>query len=506
MHICLIRPSIVIPANNVTSMFTPPVGLAYVAGTLRDAGFRVRLIDGVGEALDTRQAWSNDCFLYGLTLARIVERIPADSRIIGVSAGFSFEWPTCRQLIGMIRARFPEALLIGGGEHVTAMPAESLMETDLDIGVLGEGEETMLEIAEALRDDAFDPADVTGIVYREAGGGLVETPRRPRRRDLDRIPWPAWDLVPMEGYLSRGYGFGVDRGRSMPLIASRGCPYQCTFCSNPGMWTTRWVARDVDDLLDEIAFYQRTYRATNFDFYDLTAIVKKAWIVEFCEKIAERGLVFTWQLPSGTRTEAIDAEVARRLRRSGCRNMSYSPESGSPSVLERIKKKISTDSVIDSIRSAVGEGMNIKTNVMFGFPGETLREVLESYLFIVRMALAGAHDLSIWAFSPYPGSELFNQLRAEGRVVVDDAYYDSLRSYADTSRTRSHSAHFSDRQLKRLRYLGLVLFYGTSWLRRPHRPFRMLLNVYRGTHESRAEMGLANLLRRRRMNVDPQGT
>ncbi len=506
MQICLIRPSIVIPANNITSMFTPPVGLAYVAGTLRDAGFDVRLIDGVGEALDVRQAWPNDCFLYGLGLEEIVARIPAGARIIGISAGFSFEWPTCRQLVGMIRQRFPDALLVGGGEHVTAMPAESLMETDLDIGVLGEGEETILEIAEALRDDALDPADVMGIVYRGDGGGIVETPRRPRRRDLDDIPWPAWDLIPMEGYLSKGYGFGVNRGRSMPLIASRGCPYQCTFCSNPGMWTTRWVARGVDDLLSEIEYYQRIYRATNFDFYDLTAIVKKKWIVEFCEKIAERGLKFTWQLPSGTRTEAIDAEVARLLHRSGCRNMSYSPESGSPSVLERIKKKISTDSVIASIRSAVGEGMNIKTNIMFGFPGETPREVLQSYRFIVRMALAGAHDLSIWAFSPYPGSELFDRLRADGRIVIDDAYYDSLRSYADTSRTRSHSAHFSDRQLKALRYLGLMLFYGTSWLRRPRRPFTMLLNVYRGTHQSRAEMGLANLLRRRRMAADPRET
>ena len=87
----------------------------------------------------------------------------------------------------------------------------------------------------------------------------------------------------------------------------------------------------------------------NFDFYDLTAIVKKDWIVKFCQKIAERGLSFTWQLPSGTRSEAIDDEVANYLFKSGCRNLSYSPESGSKKVLARIKKKIKTDSVITSI-------------------------------------------------------------------------------------------------------------------------------------------------------------
>ena len=154
----------------------------------------------------------------------------------------------------------------------------------------------------------------------------------------------------------------------MPMMASRGCPYQCTFCSNPSMWTTRWIPRDPDLLLDEMQFYQKKYGAENFDFYDLTAIVKKSWIVDFCRKIEERGLSFTWQLPSGTRTEAIDGEVASLLYRSGCRNMSYSPESGSPAVLRRIKKKIHPDSVIGSISEATKNGMNIKCNIIFGFP------------------------------------------------------------------------------------------------------------------------------------------
>ena len=106
------------------------------------------------------------------------------------------------------------------------------------------------------------------------------------------------------------------------------------------MWTTRWIPRDPDLLLDEMQFYQEKYGAENFDFYDLTAIVKKSWILDFCRKIEEREMKFTWQLPSGTRTEAIDGEVASLLYRAGCRNMSYSPESGSPTVLRRIKKKI----------------------------------------------------------------------------------------------------------------------------------------------------------------------
>ncbi len=496
MKACLIRPSIVVPRANQTAMFTPPLGLAYVGGTLRDGGFDVQIIDGVGESLDTRYPVANDCYMYGLTHEEIVSRIDPETEIIGVSFGFSFEWPTCRDLTLAIRERFPDALIIGGGEHVTAVPEQCLTESAVDIGVLGEGEETSLVVCKAFADGSLNPIEIAGIAYKTSDGTVTVNERRPRKRELDEIPWPAWDLMPISSYLDRGYGFGVNRGRSMPVLASRGCPYQCTFCSNPAMWTTRWVARDPDLLLDEMQMYQEKFGAENFDFYDLTAIVKKSWIISFCQKIHERGMTFTWQLPSGTRSEAIDDEVASWLYKSGCRNLSYSPESGSPAVLERIKKKIKTDSVLDSIASSYRQGMSLKTNIMLGFPGETMKEVLQTYVFIAQMAVAGADDVAVWAFSPYPGSELFQQINATGRLKLDDAYYDSLRSYADTSRTVSYSENFSDKKLKVLRWIGVCIFYFTSWIARPIRPFKILWHVFTGKHETRSEMALANILRR----------
>ena len=140
--ICLIRPSIVVPAKNMTTMFTPPLGLAYVAGALRNSGFDVQFIDAVGESLDTRHPSDFDCYLYGLSPSQTVDRIRSDTEIIGVGFGFSFEWPTCRDLVEAIRDRFPSALLLGGGEHVTAVPEQTMKESALDIGILGEGEET----------------------------------------------------------------------------------------------------------------------------------------------------------------------------------------------------------------------------------------------------------------------------------------------------------------------------------------------------------------------------
>jgi radical SAM superfamily enzyme YgiQ (UPF0313 family) len=146
--------------------------------------------------------------------------------------------------------------------------------------------------------------------------------------------------------------------------------------------------------------------------------------------------------------------------------------------------------------ASVASGINIKCNIMLGFPGETWREVGQSLRFIAKMAWAGAHDLSIWAFSPYPGSELFDELQMAGQIDLGDAYYNALRSYADSSATRSFSQHISNRGLCAVRWLGVLLFYLIAWLRRPWRPFRMLVNVLVGRQESRSELALHGVFKR----------
>ena len=229
--------------------------------------------------------------------------------------------------------------IVLGGEHATAVPELCLEDAPaLHACALGEGEETVVELLEACVGRTA-LADVAGIVFRTPDGPRRTAPRA-RIRDVDRIPAPRWDLTPIERYLDGGFSFGVDRGRTMPLLATRGCPYRCTFCSSPRMWTTRYTTRAPALVVDEIEDYVHRYRVENIDFYDLTAIVKRDWILEFCRLLDARGLRITWQLPSGTRSEALDEPVLRAMYRSGCRNVSYAPESGSERTLEAIKKKV----------------------------------------------------------------------------------------------------------------------------------------------------------------------
>ncbi|MEK7487330.1 MAG: radical SAM protein [Planctomycetota bacterium] len=501
--VVVIRPPLVRPKWNYVNLSTPPIGPAYVAASLRVAGYEVSFVDAVGEALEQFTPLPYGLLLHGLSFEQITARIPPDCRAIGISIQFSFEFPQCRELTWAIRKQFPNAFLFAGGEHATALPEETLRTTALDAIVLGEGEIKAVELLRV----AFQPNDirdfgtVAGICWKDSGGQIHRNSEGLRVSEIGQLPKPAWDLLPLEQYLSRHLGFGVARGRNMPVLASRGCPYQCTFCSSPLMWTTTWTARDVDDLLDEMEGWIQQYQIDNFDFYDLTAIIQKKWIVEFCEKIQERGLKFTWQLPSGTRTEAIDEEVARLLYQSGCRNLSYAPESGSPRILKRIKKKIHPETMLRSLRGCVRQGLNVKTNIILGFPGESWSDIAHSYWFILKLAMVGAQDLAVWCFAPYPGSELFQELVAQGKIdCLDDEYYRKLACYADPSQTVSYSDSFSARQLLILRTLGVLLFYGANFTFRPWRVIQLFWHLACGRYESRSEQALASIFQKFRLS------
>lgn len=482
-----------------TTPTCPPIGLAYIAGALIEDGYQVDVIDAVGEAPDQMLPSTDSRFLlHGLCDEEIILRIHQDTQVVGISCMFSHEWPVLKVIIDGIKKKAPQAQIIAGGEHISAMPEFCLQEClSIDIGVIGEGEEIILNILKTL-EDTEDLMLVPGIVLRQ-GEQITRTLPQARNRAIDDIAKPSWEAFPLSAYLDNGYGFGVNLGRSMPVMATRGCPYQCTFCSNKSMWTTRWIARNVQTFFDELKGYHSKYRIDNYDFYDLTAIVKKDWVVEFCSLIKQSGMTFTWQLPSGTRSEAIDAEVASMLFESGCRNLSYAPESGSPEVLTRIKKKVDLATMLKSMRSSVVCGLNVKANIIIGFPGETHKNAMESIWFIGKMAAIGIHDVSISPFSPYPGSELFNDLTESGRIgeFTNDYFY-SLAAYTDIFSSVSYSEHISDKALTRYRLCGMAFFYLVSFVIRPLRPFKIISNLIRGKQESRLEMSLNDLVTRLR--------
>ena len=410
---------------------------------------------------------------------------------------FSSEWVSYKTLVNLIGARLPDAFFIAGGEHFTAAPQLSMDQCPaLDAIIRGEGEETLVELASAL-ENKRSLEFVPGLVLRNRSLNqtYIFTPPRSRIKSIDEIPLPTWDLVEMQNYFETDSTYGVNLGKSMPMLASRGCPYQCTFCSSPQMWGTRWVARTPSLLIDEIEMYIHKYQITNIDFYDLTAIVKKDWIIEFCNELISRNLNITWQLPSGTRSEAIDEAVCKLLYQSGCRNMNYAPESGSENVLKEIKKKIKLSRLLDSLNSAVKAGINVKMNIIIGFPFETHLDIWKTIIFLVRLSWMGAHDVSIGVFAPYPGSELYDSLVESGKITHSDEYWEKL-AYVDISKTVSYSNTITSSMLVFYNFLGFAVFYGSNYLFRPNRLYRTIKNLISGQHESRGEMALHQIITR----------
>lgn len=500
VKVLLARGPVVVSKSGLSAgILVPPLAIAYLAATVRQHGYNVAVLDSLGEAPEEAHAIpGRDAVSYGWSPEKILQHIPADVKYLGMSCTFSHEWPVLKHLVRAIRERFPALTIIVGGEHITATAELSLRDcTAINYAVLGEGEETLVDLLDTL-ESGGDPATVAGIFFLRAGEA-IRTPHRERVRNIDEIPRPAWDLVPIENYLAAGLSFGVGTGRTMPVLATRGCPYQCTFCSSPTMWTTRWYARAPKEVADEIEFYKVHYRAVNFDFYDLTAILKKDWIKQFCQELIDRKLNITWQLPAGTRSEAIDKDVARLLALSGHRNLVYAPETGSDALLKTIKKKVHLGRMAESMRGAIEHGISIKLNMIFGLPDETRADIFRTMVFLAKMAWLGVDDVTASTFVAYPGSAIFRELKEKGRIQKeDDDFYYSLIGYGDAKNLTSFAEHVGARELLVYRLGGMALFYSLSYLVRPGRLFQTVWHLWRHDHRTRIEKALDEFIGRRR--------
>ncbi len=472
----------------------PPLGLAYIAGAIKDAGFSYTVIDGTGEALDSISPYPlrGDFMIQGLSFEQIVQRIPADTLIIGLSCMFSTLWPLTRDLAAYIRERLPNVLLVLGGEHGTAVPDAVMRSSVFDIVVQGEGEETIVQLIKAV--SAGAPwQDIPGLAYLDNGAyrsnGLAA-----RNRNIDDIPLPDWDSFPLEEYISRHQINGANLGRSMPLLSTRGCPYQCTFCSSPNMWTTRYITRDPVKVADEIELYKKKYNIVNVDFQDLTAVVKRKWVIEFCRELIKRQLNVTWQMPSGTRSEVFDEEVADLLYKSGCRALAFAPESGSPEILEKIKKQVNLAHMLTAMRIAIRRGFRLSCFIVIGFPDETRDTLRQTLRLIRRMAVLGVYDVSVSKFVPYPGSFLFKRLQQDGQIALDDEFFLSPMDFY-TQKAPSYSKHLTTKELYFSMLWMFTNFYVISFACRPMRTAVILLKaVVTGTEETRFAKWLNDIL------------
>jgi len=501
-EVVLIKPPILFSKNAYSTPITMPLGLAYIASVLDKAHYPVRIIDCPGLGMEEIRLTPDNKFkVQGMSEEKSLDLIGPNTDIIGVSIMFSQEWIHIRNYINKIRQKFPHLIIIVGGEHPTAMSEYTLRDCPaIDYVVSGEGELTLLELVYKLR-SGKSIHDVSGIAYLEKEK-FIKTGLAPRLANIKDMPWPKWDLIEVEPYFQPNFTMGIAHGRNIGILATRGCPYQCTFCSNPGMWTTRYTMRRVEDVADEIEAYIKKFQVNSIDFYDLTAIVKKDWVLNFVAELERRNLRFVWQLPSGTRSESLDEEVISALARSGCEFLVYAPESGSKSTLEMIKKRVNLKNLQKSVAIALRHGIVVKVNFIIGFPFETRKSMWETLFFVWKLALMKTDDANVATFTPYPGSELFDELQKENAFgEINDQYFENLVTQFDFTISKTFCRHVPDFEVFLYRILGMSVFYALSYLRVPSRIFRLFGCLFSKGHfqpRSAFEQRIYDMIARKR--------
>jgi radical SAM superfamily enzyme YgiQ (UPF0313 family) len=480
MRIQLIHPPAHVNHNALTALRpAPPLGLAYIASTLRDAGHDVSVLDCLIEAPDQLTPEGPFCRV-GLLDEEILDRIDPEAPVLGLTNMWTYAWPGLRPFIHKLKARFPDKILVCGGEHFTGLAEHSMREAPIDYIVLGEGESIVVELMARLESgEPFDPAEVGGICFRR-GDEIVMNPRAKRMRNVDDIPWPAWDLFDLESYNSHRFSSGTYFGKSVPILATRGCPYECTYCANPNMWGRNWYARDPVKVVDEIEHYHRTYGATDFPFQDLTASLRKDWTVSFAQEIINRKLDIRWQLAVGTRCELMDDEVCELLYKSGCVTLYFAPESGSEETRKLIKKKMKYDSLMNAVDATRRANITLGIFLVIGFPHDRVENLRDTVRMVRDLARRGVEDICVPLFFPIPATELYNYLVKTGRLVPgDDVFRAPMLTHSRwVADDRNFCENISSNKLAFYKYWIVANFYGTLYLTHPSRVWRFIRHVF----------------------------
>ncbi|MBY0470991.1 B12-binding domain-containing radical SAM protein [bacterium] len=494
MKVVLIRPPLIRPAHHLTALETfPPLHLAYLNASLGQYGHQSKIIDGQSSHQVTHIE-DDVRVIVGYTAQEILDRVPADVEVIGVNCMYTYTWFYDSHIIRLVKKQFPHVPIIIGGEHASACADELLAQTpEVSAVVVGEGEYVIPELAQRLG-KGLPVDDLPGVTYRDAQGKPTRAGKK-RIMQLDDVPFPSWEGVPLDFYFQKGAGITQKEKRSIPMIATRGCPHTCSFCTVSSMWNSRWTPRSPENVILEMKNYYFQFQVTHFDFLDLTLVTKKSWVQKFCTLLEKENLPITWALPIGTRTEALDGPLLAHMTRTGLTHIMYSAESASEDTLQAIQKKLNVDHLTMILKESVKCGLVVKLVFVNGFPGQKWKDVLWNWAYIVQGAWIGIHDVVSLGFVPYPGSTLYDELKAEGRL---DKRFEYILLNNDLKGMRSWTKSISDQSLRRISFISMSMFYAVQFLFRPQRFLKICYRFLRGAPPyNNFELIFFNMIKRR---------
>lgn len=369
----------------------PSLALGGLAAWVRQHGYATKIID-----LHVENIYPADA----------VDRVREYDPTIVALTSKTLGWPAVIEIAQMVRSTVPNALIVVGGPHMSIYAKDSLSWECFDIAVVGDGEETFLEICDRV-ESGSSLDDVLGTVVRKKDGEVVQNPARPLPKDIDQYPMTAWDLLPVSDYhcLTLLKPFAT-------MVTTRGCPWHCGYCSQ--VYSEKLRFRSVDLVVEEMEFLEKRYGVKEIVFFDETFTIGKKRMLKFSEEVQRRGLKVKFNIRA--RVDTVDREVVRALKAAGLRSIHMGVEAGTDRLLKIMNKQITREQTERAYRICREEGVDTRGYFMIGYYDATPADVEGTIDFAAGLGLDWA---SFSVATALPATDLYRIAQERGYVSGD---------------------------------------------------------------------------------------
>jgi radical SAM superfamily enzyme YgiQ (UPF0313 family) len=398
---------------------SPPLSLLCLAAVLRQAGHQVHLMDLV--VLVTPEGVNQETYYLEKIRQAVRDISPG---MVGINCLLSSHFPFVRRAAAGIKEEVPDMPVVIGGIHPTLFSREILANCpQIDAIVLGEGENQAVAVAEAFsrKDSPNDLSHIEALAYRDNGGRVVLNQRTGYIQDLDRLPMPAWDLMDIEGYFvdhSTWYNpRNLDIKMSVPIMTSRSCPYDCSFCSSRHLMGRGLRLRDPRRVVDEMQWLYERHDLNYFGFVDDNLTLNKKHILSICNEIIKRGMVIEFESFNGYNLASLDAEIVSAMVEAGCVYVILPIEHGDDRMRnEIIGKRLPREKIYEVVELYKAHNLLTRGVFIMGFPEDTAKTLDETLKLIHELQL----DMTnVFNLIPFPGTKIFDQADRDGLFLQD---------------------------------------------------------------------------------------
>ena len=395
MKVLFVNPPQTASKYKFRGVIAPPLGIAYMAGVLQENHIDVEILDASAEDMDFKDVEKE-----------LLKRKPDLVALTALTPTIGRALETAQ----VVKETLPDSIVVMGGYHPTFNFIETLEDENVDIVIRGEGEYIMLNLVQALENQS-SLHDVKGIVFEDKNSKeIVVNPEAPLIQNLDELPFPALNLLPMKKYRL------LDMDTHMTtMITTRGCPMQCSFCSSAAMHGKKIRERSVENIVDEIEYLKTNYDIDTIAFMDDTFTLKKRKVMAICDEILKRNIEIMWGCTS--RVDTLDEKLLKKMKEAGCITIFIGVESADQQQLDNMCKNTTIAKIENAFKIAHKLKIRTIASVALGMPGDTKEIMNKTVKFVHKLK----PNYAIYSLAtPYPGTKFYKEAFEKNLIKIKD--------------------------------------------------------------------------------------